>query len=274
VSESGAQVAAHPEAEGRLRDRVALVTGAGSGIGEAIAIRFGREGAIVIATDLRAETAEQTAATIRRAGGVATSASLDVTVEGAARAVIADVLAAHGRLDVLVNNAGGSVGDGPQEMQLPTWDRMIRLNLTGAFLCIQAALPPMLDQRSGSIVNISSVTGLLGVGEEPYGAAKAGLINLTRNIAIRYGSSAIRCNVICPGTIQTPNWAERIAARPDIIDRLGRWYPLGHIGQPDDVAAAALFLASDESTWISGITLPVDGGVTAGLPWMMADLAG
>jgi NAD(P)-dependent dehydrogenase (short-subunit alcohol dehydrogenase family) len=259
---------------GRLADRVAIVTGAGSGIGAAIARRFGREGAVVVATDVRAETAAATAEAIGAAGGRAQAHALDVTRDGDAAAVVAEVLAAHGRVDVLVNNAGAGVAGGPLELDLPTWERMLRLNLTGAFLCIQAVLPPMLDAGRGSIVSISSVNGILGVGEEPYSAAKAGLVNLARNIAIRYGPSGIRSNVICPGTIRTPVWAERIAARPDIVDRLAAWYPMRRIGEPEDVAAAALFLASDESAWITGAMLPVDGGLTAGMPRMIDDLAG
>ncbi|MFN8621678.1 MAG: glucose 1-dehydrogenase [Chloroflexota bacterium] len=260
--------------EGRLADRVALITGAGSGIGEAIALRFAAEGAVVVATDVRAEAAEATAARARAAGGRAEAHALDVMAEAAADAVVAGILERHGRVDVLVNNAGAGAPGGPLDLDLATWDRMLRLNLTGAFLCIQAVLPAMLAQGRGSIVSISSVNGLTGVGEEPYSAAKAGLVNLAKNIAIRYGGQGVRSNVICPGTIRTPNWTARIEARPDIVDRLGAWYPLGRIGAPEDVAAAALFLASDEAAWITGVMLPVDGGLTAGMPRMIADLSG
>jgi len=259
---------------GRIEDRVALVTGAGSGIGEAIAVRFAQEGALVIATDLRLETAERTSATIRATGGRATAFALDVTQEGAAVGVVAQVLAAHGTLDILVNNAGAGSDTPPLEMDLATWDRMLRTNLTGAFLCMQAALPPMRAQGRGSIVSIGSVNGLTGLGEEPYSAAKAGLVNLAQNIAIRFGGDGVRSNVIAPGTIRTPIWSARLAERPDAFTKLAAWYPLGRVGEPDDVAAAALFLASDESAWITGAVLPVDGGLTAGLGRMIADLSG
>jgi len=263
-----------PGRDGRIGGKVAIVTGSGSGIGQAIALRFGREGALVVTTDLRETTAETTAGRIRAAGGRALALPLDVTVEGAAVDIVARATAAYGTVDILVNNAGAGADGGPLDLDLATWDRMLRLNLTGSFLAIQAVLPVMLDRRYGSIVNISSVNGILAVGEEAYSAAKAGLVNLTRNIAIRYGPDGVRSNVICPGTIRTPNWSSRIAARPDIVDRLAAWYPMRRIGEPEDVAAAALFLASDESAWITGAMLPVDGGLTAGMPRMMDDLAG
>jgi NAD(P)-dependent dehydrogenase (short-subunit alcohol dehydrogenase family) len=259
---------------GRIEGRVALVTGAGSGIGEAIAVRFGQEGAVVIATDLHGETAERTARRIREAGGRADAHPLDVTQEGAAAAVVAAITAAHGTLDILVNNAGAGSDTPPLEMDLGTWERMVRINLTGHFLCIQAALPPMLAAGRGSIISIGSVNGLTGLGEEPYSAAKAGLVNLTQNIAIRYGERGVRANLIAPGTIRTPIWSHRIEERPDAFDRLAGWYPLRRVGEPEDVAAAALFLASDESRWITGVVLPVDGGLTAGLGRMIADLSG
>jgi NAD(P)-dependent dehydrogenase (short-subunit alcohol dehydrogenase family) len=259
---------------GRIEGRVALVTGAGSGIGEAIAVRFGQEGAVVIATDLHGDTAERTARRIRDAGGRADAHPLDVTQEGAAAAVVAAVTAAHGTLDILVNNAGAGSDTPPLELDLGTWERMVRINLTGHFLCIQAVLPPMLAAGRGSIISIGSVNGLTGLGEEPYSAAKAGLVNLTQNIAIRYGERGVRANLIAPGTIRTPIWSHRIEERPDAFDRLAGWYPLRRIGEPEDVADAALFLASDDSRWITGVTLPVDGGLTAGLGRMIADLSG
>lgn len=259
---------------GRIEGRIALITGAGSGIGEAIAVRFGQEGAVVIATDLHAETAERTAQRIRDAGGRAEAHALDVTQDGAATAVVASVTAAHGTLDILVNNAGVGEDAPPLELDLAAWERSVRVNLTGHFLCIQAALPPMIAAGRGSIISIGSVNGLTGLGEESYSAAKAGLVNLTQNIAIRFGGQGIRANLIAPGTIRTPIWSHRIADRPDVFEQLTGWYPLRRVGEPEDVADAALFLASDESRWITGVALPVDGGLTAGLGRMIADLSG
>jgi len=259
---------------GRIEGRVAIVTGAGSGIGAAIAGRFGREGAIVIATDVRADAARATADRVQADGGTATAHVLDITQEGAATEVVAHVLRDHGSVDILVNNAGAGSDTPPLELDLATWDGMLRTNLTGAFLCIQAVLPPMLAQGRGSIVGIGSVNGLTGLGEEPYSAAKAGLVNLSQNIAVRYGRQGIRSNVLAPGTIRTPIWDARLVERPDALEKLAGWYPMGRVGEPEDVASAALFLASDESAWITGVVLPVDGGLTAGLGRMIADLSG
>jgi meso-butanediol dehydrogenase / (S,S)-butanediol dehydrogenase / diacetyl reductase len=259
---------------GRLQDRVALVTGAGSGIGEAIALRFGAEGAVILATDRHPATAERTAARIRGAGGRAEAHALDIAEDGAAAALVTAVAPRLGTIEVLVNNAGAGSDLGPLEVDLATWERMLRINLTGHFLCIQAVLPGMLAQGRGSIVSISSVNGLTGLGEEGYSAAKAGLVNLAQNIAVRFGGQGVRSNVIAPGTIRTPIWDRRLAERPDAFDQLRGWYPLARIGEPADVAAAALFLASDESAWVTGAVLPVDGGLTAGLGRMIADLSG
>jgi NAD(P)-dependent dehydrogenase (short-subunit alcohol dehydrogenase family) len=132
----------------------------------------------------------------------------------------------------------------------------------------------MLQRGGGSIVNISSVNGLLGLGEEAYSAAKAGMINLTQNLAVRYGSAGVRANVICPGTIRTPIWQARVDRQPDIFERLSAWYPVGRVGDPTDVAEAALYLASDGASFVSGTVLTVDGGLTAGLARMARELEG
>jgi NAD(P)-dependent dehydrogenase (short-subunit alcohol dehydrogenase family) len=139
-------------------------------------------------------------------------------------------------------------------------------------LCSKAVLPAMIAQKNGAIVNIASVNGLTGLGEEAYSAAKAGVINLTQNMALKYGRFNVRANVICPGTIQTPIWQPQLEKDPQIFERLIPWYPLGRIGQPEDVARAALFLASDEAAWITGVTLPVDGGLMAGSYRMAREL--
>jgi NAD(P)-dependent dehydrogenase (short-subunit alcohol dehydrogenase family) len=131
----------------------------------------------------------------------------------------------------------------------------------------------MIDQAKGAIVNIASVNGLMGLGEEAYSAAKAGMVNLTQNTAIRYGQYGVRANCIAPGTVETPIWAERVAAHPNVFEELAAWYPLGRVGQPQDIANAALFLASDAASWITGVVLPVDGGLTAGAYRMARDLS-
>jgi len=136
--------------------------------------------------------------------------------------------------------------------------------LKSVFLCSKAVLRPMIDRRRGVIVNIASVNGLSALGNEAYSAAKAGVISLTQGIAVRYGGQGIRCNAIAPGTIRTPIWQTRMDRDPEVFERLVKWYPLGRVGEPDDVANAALFLASEEASWITGTVLPVDGGLLAG----------
>jgi meso-butanediol dehydrogenase/(S,S)-butanediol dehydrogenase/diacetyl reductase len=256
----------------RLDNRVALITGGGSGIGRAIAELFAREGAKVVPADRYLDRAEETVALITAAGGEATAAEVDVSNGAAVDAMVKRAVDVYGRIDILVNNAGISVGSDILTIDEATWDLNLNVVLKGVFLCSKAVLPGMIERGSGVIINMSSVNGLYGIGEEPYSAAKAGMINLTQNMAVKYGPQGVRVNCICPGSIQTPIWGERIKEDPQIFDKLAKWYPLRRVGQPEDVASAALFLASDESSWITGAILPVDGGLTAGNEYLGSDL--
>jgi NAD(P)-dependent dehydrogenase (short-subunit alcohol dehydrogenase family) len=247
----------------RLQGKSALVTGGGSGIGRAICQRFASEGASVVVADVVAERAEEVAGAI---GGRAVTA--DVT----AAADVARMVAEAGRVDVLVNNAGGGMANGLLEIEEDEWDKDVDLNLKSAFLCSKAVLPGMIERGGGVIVNISSVNGMAYFANEPYSAAKAGLINLTRAMAARYGPQGIRAVAIAPGTIRTPLWQERVDKKPEIFERLMRWYPLQRVGEPEDVAAAAAFLASDDASWITGEVLRVDGGLLAGNALMAREL--
>jgi meso-butanediol dehydrogenase/(S,S)-butanediol dehydrogenase/diacetyl reductase len=248
----------------RLAGKVALVTGSGSGIGRATAELFATEGAVVVIADLVRGKAEETAERISAGGGTALPVEADVRDATAVQAMVSRTTAAYGGVDILINNAAVGIGDDILEIDESTWDLNLDVVLKGVFLCSKAALPSMIDRRGGSIVNIASVNGLAALGEEAYSAAKAGVINLTQNTAVRYGRLGVRANCICPGTIKTPIWQSRVEKDPQIFERLAKWYPLGRVGEPDDPAKAALFLASDDASWITGSTLVVDGGLMAG----------
>ena len=247
----------------RLDGKKALVTGGGSGIGRAICRRFAAEGAAVVVGDVVPERAEDVAAEI---GGQAVVG--DVTV----RADVERIAAEAGEVDVLVNNAGGGMADDILEIDEEAWDADVELNLNSTYLCSKAVLPGMIERGGGVIVNIASVNGLAFFANEPYSAAKAGVISLTRSMATRYGRHGVRCVVIAPGTIRTPLWQERVDKEPAIFERLVRWYPLRRVGEPEDVAAAAAFLATDDAAWITGEVLRVDGGLLSGNERMSREL--
>jgi meso-butanediol dehydrogenase/(S,S)-butanediol dehydrogenase/diacetyl reductase len=248
----------------RFKDRTVIVTGGGSGIGRVIAQRFAAEGARVAVVDWIGGRADAVTAEIVAAGGQAQSIFADVSSSHDVAEMARTVTSRLGAIDVLVNNAAIADGDDVLEIDEATWDHDVAVVLKGVFLCSKAVLPSMIERRRGVIVNIASVNGLSALGNEAYSAAKAGVINLTQSMAVRYGRHGIRCNAIAPGTIRTPIWQERIERDPVVFQRLVKWYPLGRVGEPDDVASASLFLASDEASWITGVVLPVDGGLLAG----------
>ena len=254
---------------GRFADKVVVVTGGASGIGKVIAREFAAEDARVVIADVNGAAAEATADEIGP-GGLAVE--VDVSVEGAVELLFARVDADLGPTDVLVNNAAIAVGDGLLDIDAATWDHEMAVVLRSAFLCTRAALRRMVERRQGSIVNITSVNGLTALGYEAYSAAKAGLISLTQSTAVEHGRHGIRANAIAPGSIRSPIWEERLEADPHIFERLTKWYPLGRIGEPEDVAHAALFLASDDAAWITGTVLRVDGGLLAGNVRMTEEL--
>src|SRR5437660_826758 len=241
-----------------LAGKVALVTGASRGIGRAIADRLARQGAMVIAA-ARADHASQCVQELTAAGLRAEAISLDVTDRGALEAAPADIVARHGRLDILVSNAGIARDQLLMRMKRDDWDAVMATNLTATFALSQAAMRPMLKQRSGRIIAISSVVGQMGnAGQTNYAASKAGLIGFAKALAREVASRTITVNVVAPGMIETDmTRAIGEAARAD----LERQIPLGCLGSPDDVAAAVCFLASDEASYITGHVLAVNGGM-------------
>jgi meso-butanediol dehydrogenase/(S,S)-butanediol dehydrogenase/diacetyl reductase len=256
-----------------LANTVSVVTGGGSGIGRATAELFAREGSRVIIADRDGARAERVASGIDDAGGTAMAVEADVATEKGVDYLFARATSVFDTVDILVNNAGASIGDDVRTIEPDVWDQNLHIVLKSAFLCTKAALPGMIEMRKGAIVNIASVNGLTGLGEEAYSAAKAGMINLTQNNAVRYGEYNVRVNCVAPGTVDTPIWSERKAIDPHVFEKLAHWYPLGRVGQPEDIANAVLFLASDAASWITGAVLPVDGGLTAGLFRMAKELS-
>jgi NAD(P)-dependent dehydrogenase (short-subunit alcohol dehydrogenase family) len=254
----------------RLQDKVAIITGGGSGIGRATALLFGGEGARVMSVDLVADTAQATARDITDGGGEADSLQADVSVAADVERMINTTVERFGRLDVLVNNAGIEVMMPIVQVPEEMWDRLIDVNLKGVFLGCKYAIPQMIKQGGGAIVNTASVAGLRGFATlGPYGASKGGVVLLTKSLAVEYAPFNIRVNCVCPGLIRT-SMLERgltaVANPEEALELLRQAHPMGRLGEPEEVAQGILFLASDEASFITGVPLPIDGGIYAGPP--------
>ncbi|HPT27110.1 MAG TPA: SDR family oxidoreductase [Bryobacteraceae bacterium] len=247
-----------------MDDKVALVTGAAMGIGEGIARRFVDAGARVAMFDIDGEALTLAAARMRAPEPVLTIAG-DVSRDEDARRAVSRTVDAFGRLDILVNNAGIDLSGPVTEFCPDEWDRLLAVNLKGAYLFARHAIPHM-QGRGGAVVNISSVHALVSFAGSPaYDAAKAGLLGLTRTLAIDHGPDGIRANAICPGYVDTPmtrKWLDSLPNKEAVLRQVESYHPVGRIGTAADIAEAALFLASDSSTFITGATLVVDGGLT------------
>jgi len=250
----------------RLQDKVALITGSASGMGQAAAELFAREGASIIVTDIAADAGEQTARNIREAGGKAIFVRANVANEDDVQHLVRESIDAFGRIDVLYNNAGIMPADdsGVTDLTEATWDHILDVNLKSAFLCTKYAVPHMIRQGKGSIINIASFVALMGcsVPQDAYTASKGGMLSLTKSFAVQYGRHGIRCNAICPGPIETPLLRGLWTSEEARNLRLNR-IPLGRFGQIDDVIYMALYLASDESSWTTGAWLVIDGGISS-----------
>lgn len=244
----------------RFDGRVAFVVGGGHGIGRATAHRLAGEGAAIAVAEFDLEAADVVVAELTEAGADAAAYACDVTDRAQVDAAVEAAAARFGRLDVLVVTSGNQLRDSGDPGEDEEWANQLDYTLTGGVRCIRAALPKLVESPAGAVVLISSVNGLAAFGSDAYSAAKAGLGNLTRNLAARHGPDGVRLNVVAPGTIRTRNWDDQ----PGALDRMRGMYPLGRVGEPEDVAAAVAFLASDDAAWITGVTLPVEGGVLTG----------
>ncbi len=251
----------------RLEQRIAVITGAGSGIGREMALLFAREGASILAADLNGGAAEATASMVKEAGGTCAALAVDASKPADVERMIAQAIETYGRVDILCNNAGiGSTTD-VVDCEPDEWDRVMTVNVKSVYLGCKYAVPHMIEQGGGVIVNTASVAGMVGIVKRAsYSASKGAVIALTRQVAIEYVEQGIRVNCICPGTVDSP-WVGRLldetadpaAARAGLVAR----QPMGRLGDPKEIAKAALYLASDDAAFITGTGLVIDGGLTA-----------
>ena len=255
---------------GRLAGKVALITGAGTGIGRAIALLFAQEGTQVVLVGRRREPLTEVAARAveltedEHTEGKVLVMDGDISSEHTCTKVIERTQNGFGRLDILVNNAGTFARAGLLDTDEATWDDQIATNLTGTYLMTKAALPALVESK-GNIINISSTCGIRPVpNTAAYSAAKAGVVSLTQTTALEYAPQGVRVNCIAPGVVETPMHLGNLESEADLEQfrtDMAAMHPLGRVGQPEDIAKAALFLASDEAVWVTGVVLPVDGGI-------------
>ena len=250
----------------RLAEKVALITGAGSGMGRVAAQMFAAEGARVVVAEFDEAAGAETTRLVTDDGGQAAFVQADVSRDEDARRMVQEAVSAYGRLDVLYNNAGvmPEADHSVIDTDVDTWDRVMAVNVRGVFLGCKYAIPRMLEQGSGSIINISSFVALLGcsVPQDAYTASKGAVLSLTRSLAVQFGPQGVRSNAICPGPIETPllmDWLLKDEAAKRL--RLAR-NPTGRFGKPEDIVNLAVYLASDESRWTNGAAMVVDGGIS------------
>jgi len=244
----------------RFSGKTVVVTGSGSGIGAQTVRRFAEEGAAVVVADIDLPAAERVASSIEGALAL----RVDVTSRDELHNMVGTVIAEFGGIDVLINNAmtcsvAPFLEISPEEVQ-----RDFAVNALGPFFASQEVIPGMIERGGGVILNVASINGLAYFGNDAYSSAKAALMSLTRSVAAQFGADGIRCNAVAPGSIATERREARLERDPLAFEKLAKWYPLGRIGWPDDIADALMFLASPAASWISGVVLPVEGGILTG----------
>jgi NAD(P)-dependent dehydrogenase (short-subunit alcohol dehydrogenase family) len=248
-----------------FRDKVVLVTGGSYGIGRAAAIGFARKGAKVSIADLDVERGQETLRSIKEAGGEAIFVKTDVSLEEDVKAMVEKTIQTYGKLDCAFNNAGiHKQFVSTIDFSAEDWEEMINVNLKSVWLCMKYEIPQMLRQGKGAIVNTSSAAGLVGAPSNPaYPASKHGVVGITKSTALEFARKGIRVNCVCPGPTRTGMNEALVATNPEIVKAMDQKVPMGRIGEPEEVAAAAIFLCSDEASYITGHALPVDGGIVA-----------
>jgi NAD(P)-dependent dehydrogenase (short-subunit alcohol dehydrogenase family) len=250
----------------RLADKVAIITGAGSGMGRTAALMFAEQGASVVVAEFSEPAGAETVRLVEANGGRASFVKVDVSNEAQAKGMVDHAVATYGRVDVLYNNAGimPEADHSVTDTEVAVWDQVMAVNVRGVFLGCKYAIPPMVAQASGSVINIASFVALVGcsVPQDAYTASKGALLALTRSLAVQFGPHGVRTNAICPGPVETPllmDWLVKDEEAKRI--RLAR-NPTGRFGKPEEIVNMAIYLASDESRWTNGAQLVVDGGIT------------
>ena len=245
--------------------KIVLITGAAGGIGRGLCEAFLQWNATVLALDREAVALAGMDARLK-------TAAVDLTDLDAVRAAIDGLVAVSGPVDILINNAGAAAATALATLKPADWNHDLAINLSAAYHCVEATKDAMFARGSGVIVNIGTVNAMLAIGHPAYSAAKAGLVSYTKALAVEYGPKGIRANLVAPGTVKTQAWAARAAQKPEVFDDLKKWYPLRDFANPQDIANAVAFLASDLGRMITGVVLPVDAGLTAGNPVLAAEL--